>query len=171
MAASQMGRNAAWRMHWPEAQTLIDTTTPELGAEASAPALMAKALGPARAVVGQAFIRWCARPSVSHTPPQNPHCRAMKMPSWLKKTKNDGEASSSSFVHRHRRPSSPPPALLLGNLPPAPRPEDYVQRSDHVVANDAAPRWDRCYVPIDECKWRWRHGEGIDHHDVSLPAD
>jgi hypothetical protein len=87
----------------------------------------------------------------------------------LNKMKNDGEASFSSYARRRYTLSSLPPELLLRDLPPAPRPNDYLQQLGHVVLDDDAPNQDRCYVLVDECERRWRDGEGIDHHVVSLP--
>jgi hypothetical protein len=112
-------------------------------------------------------IWWCAQPLVPHIQPQSPQPRAMKMPSWLKKTKNDAEESSSS--RRHCSQSSPPSTALLDGLPPVPRPEVYVMRPPCVVAT-VRPRHNRCYVPLDKCEKRWRDGEGIDQNDVSLSA-
>jgi hypothetical protein len=92
----------------------------------------------------------CAVVGAAHTT-ATPTARVMKMPSWLKKTNNDAEASSSP---RHRRSQSfPPSPALLRGLPPAPR-----------------PRQNRRYVPLDECEQQWRDREGIDHNDVSLPT-
>jgi hypothetical protein len=78
----------------------------------------------------------------------------MKMLCWIKKTKNDHEASLSRGTRRSRRPLSPPPLearpppVLLCQLPPAPRPEDYVGRGVHIEA--APPRQnDRCYMPLE----------------------
>jgi hypothetical protein len=109
----------------------------------------------------------CAVVGATHTT-AIPTARAMKMPSWLNKTKNDDEASSSSSARRRRITSCTAPVLLLRDLPLAPRPEDYVTLPPHVVAA-ARPRRNHRYVPLDECE-RWRDGEGIDHNDVSLPT-
>jgi hypothetical protein len=59
---------------------------------------------------------------------------------------------------------------LLRDLPPAPRPEDYLRWPGSVVADADASRQNRLYVSVDECEQRWQDGEGIDHHDVSVPA-
>jgi hypothetical protein len=82
----------------------------------------------------------------------------MKMPSWLKKTKNDAEASSSRSAHRGRRPPSPPPPadrpppVLLRQLPPAPRPEDYVACHR---ASSLAPRGSVTAVTCRSRSARW----------------
>jgi hypothetical protein len=80
-----------------------------------------------------------------------PTARAMKMPSWLKKTKNNAEAISSSSVHHGHRPPSPPPAVLLRQLPLAPRSEDYLTLLVHVVAPPRRQR-NRRYMPLEECE-------------------
>jgi hypothetical protein len=87
------------------------------------------------------------------------------MPSWLKKIKNDAEASSS-----RRIPLSPPPVALLRELPPAPRPEDYLTQPTRVIVPPKRQRWNRRYVPLEECERRWRDNEGIDHNNDSLPS-
>jgi hypothetical protein len=83
--------------------------------------------------------------------------------------KNDGEASFSSSARHRYTLSSLPPVLLLRDLPPVPRPNDYLQQPGQVVLDDDAPNRDRCYVLVDECERRWQDGEGIDHNVLSLP--
>jgi hypothetical protein len=124
---------------------------------------MAKALSLSRAMAGRAFIKLaCAAVGATHTTTIS-LVSTMKTPSWLKKTKNNGEAGSSSSARRCRSTSSLAPSLLLCDLPPAPKPKDY-----RVIV--ARTRLDRLCVPLDECEQRWRDGEDIDHYDVSLPA-
>jgi hypothetical protein len=94
----------------------------------------------------------------------------MKMPSWLKKTKNNAEAISSSSVHHGHRPPSPPPAVLLRQLPLAPRSEDYLTRPVRIIARPRRQR-NRRYVPLKECEQLWEANQGIDQPDVSLPHD
>jgi hypothetical protein len=76
----------------------------------------------------------------------------MKMLSWLKKTKNDHEASSSRSMHRGRRPPSPPPWALQRQLPPAPRSEDYVTGPTHIVVAHPRPEHEQRYVPKKKCE-------------------
>jgi hypothetical protein len=122
---------------------------------------MAKALGPAWSVAGLAFIRWCARPSVLHTPPQS-HSPCHEDAILDQEDRNDAEVSSSLSAHRSRRPSSPPLAALLRDLPPVPRLEDYVMRPARVITPAKRPR-NRRYVSLEKYKQRWRV-------NVSLPA-
>jgi hypothetical protein len=72
------------------------------------------------------------------------------MPSWPRKTKNDREASSTRGTRQSgRAPSPPTSAALLRQLPPAPRPEDYVRRG--ATINESPPRQrDRRYVRLEE---------------------
>jgi hypothetical protein len=95
----------------------------------------------------------------------------MKMPSWLKKTKNDHEASTSRSVCRGRRAPFPPPAVLLRLLPPAPRPQDHVTRPARAVATRPRQERDRRYVPKEECETLCEANENVDHPDVSIPPD
>jgi hypothetical protein len=62
----------------------------------------------------------------------------MKMPSWLKKTKKNGEAVSSLVAHRRHRSSSSPPTsvLLLHDLPPLPHVIDVLATPEVVVLED-----------------------------------
>jgi hypothetical protein len=96
---------------------------------------MANALGPARVVTAQCFISW-RRPRTHHRVLLQ-RASAMKMPSWLKKTKNDHKASSS------RMPLSPPssavgpPPALLRQLPPVPRPQDYMGQASRTGCVDS----------------------------------
>jgi hypothetical protein len=92
----------------------------------------------------------------------------MKMHSWLKKTKNNAEAISTSSVHLGHGPLSPPPAALLRQLPPAPRLEDYLTRPARIIACPRRQR-SRRYVPLKECEQLWEANWGVDHPDVSLP--
>jgi hypothetical protein len=114
---------------------------------------MVKALGHARAVAYQGFISWRALASLPHAPPQDPpQPTPMKMLYWLKKTKNDAEASSSRSTRRGRRSSSPPPPVartpptLLCQLPPP----------------TGLPRLRRCHYPHG-------HGGRVAEHLAYLP--
>jgi hypothetical protein len=103
------------------------------------------------------------------------------MPSWLKKTKNDHEASSSRRTRQSNGPPSPPPSgrprmaacppsVFLHQLPPAPRPEDYVGRGAPIDASLSPPQQrNRRYVPLEECEMLWAENQNVDHNDVSLP--
>jgi hypothetical protein len=57
---------------------------------------------------------------------------------------------------------------LLRQLPPAPRPEDYVGRGATI---DESPSWerDRRYVRLEECEALWAANQSVNHPDVSLP--
>jgi hypothetical protein len=137
---------------------------------------MAKALVPTRVVATLwlykvAYAGRCAL----HTPPQisthRASASAMKMSSWLKKTKNDHEASVSRRTRRSSRPPSLPPSVrpwtvahpplaFLHQLPPAPRPKDYVG-------------WGRpstCLpLPCGSTIGATCCSRSINHHDVFLP--
>jgi hypothetical protein len=84
-------------------------------------------LGDARAVAAERFISWRAwAPLASHSPATSSHrvsASAIKMSSWLKKTKNDHETSSSRGTHQSSMPSSPPPSTAcpqtMARPPPA----------------------------------------------------
>jgi hypothetical protein len=116
----------------------------------------------------------CVGAAPAHTTVVSSHrASAMKMPSWLKKTKNDHEASSSRGTRRSRMPlSSPPstacpPPALLRQLPHAPRPEDYVGRGA-CVEMPPPRQCERLYVPLEECEQLWAANQSVDHNGVSL---
>jgi hypothetical protein len=98
----------------------------------------------------------------------------MKMPSWLKKMKNDHEASSSRDMRRSHLPPSPPPPparpppALLRQLPHAPRPHDDMAQPACIKAR---PPWqrNRHYVPLVECEELWAANQSVDYPDVSFP--
>jgi hypothetical protein len=94
--------------------------------------------------------------------------RGMKMPAWLKKTKNDAKASSSLFARCRHMPPFRPPAALLHKLPPT-----LVGGLPDMPTRIVAPsrrHQNHHYVPIKEWEQRWRDNKSIDHLDVSLPA-